>query len=85
MNNNKLIADVDGQRMEFDIYFTFTCPQNNKGYIAYTDHAVDGQGKEILNVSTFDPNVGFEELGEVQTQEEWDLINSVIEKIKNIS
>ena len=85
MNNNKLIAEVNGQRMEFDIYFTFVCNQTNKGYLAYTDHSLDEQGNENLQVSTFDPNVGFEELGEVQTQEEWDLINSVIEKIKSIS
>jgi len=85
MNNNKLIAEVDGQKKEFDIYFTFICNQTNKGYVAYTDHSLDEQGEEILNISTYDPNVGLEELGEVQTPEEWDLINSVIEKIKSIS
>ena len=85
MKNNKLIAEVNGQKMEFDIYFTFVCNQTNKGYIAYTDHSLDDQGRENLHVSTYDPNVGFTVLGEVETQEEWDLINSVIEKIKNIS
>lgn len=85
MNNNKLIAEVDGQRMEFDILFTFICNQTNKGYVAYTDHTLDEQGNETINVSTYDPSVGFEELGEVSTQEEWDLINSVIDKISKIS
>ena len=85
MNSNKIIAEIDGQRMEFDIYFTFICNQTNKGYIAYTDHSLDEQGNENLLVSSYDPNVGFDKLGEIETQEEWDLINSVIEKIKSIS
>ena len=84
-NNNKLFAEMDGQRREFDIYFTFICNQTNKGYVAYTDHTLDEQGNEVLHVSTYLPNIGFSELREVETQEEWDLINSVIEKIKSIS
>ena len=85
MNNNKLIAEIDGQRKEFDICFTFVCKQLNKGYVAYTDHSLDDQGREKLHVSVYDPNVGFDELGEVTTQEEKDLINSMIEKLKNMS
>lgn len=85
MNNNKLIGEVDGQKKEYDIYFTFVCHRTNKGYIAYTDHTLGEHGKETLYVSTYDPNIGYEQLGTVETQEEWDLINSVIEKIKKIS
>ena len=85
MNNNKLIAEVNGQRMEFDIYLTFVCPETNKGYIAYTDHSIDEQGREILHYSAYDPNIGFDELKEIQTQEEWDLVNEIIDKIKKIS
>ena len=85
MNNNKLIAEVDGQRKEFDIYFTFICNQTNKGYIAYTDHSLDDQGRENLTISAYDPNVGFDQLSKVETQEELDLINAVIEKLKSIS
>lgn len=85
MNNDKIIAEVDGQRKEFDIYFTFVCNQTNKGYVGYTDHSLDEQGRENLIISVYDPTVGFDALGEVQTQEEWDLINSIIDKIKNLS
>ena len=85
MKNNKLICEENGQKKEYDIYFTFACPQNNKGYVAYTDHSLDEQGREKLLVSVYDPNVGYSELKGVETQEEWDLINSVIDKIKNMS
>ena len=85
MSNDKLIAEVNGQRMEFDIYFTLVCNETKKGYIAYTDHSLDEEGKENVHVSTYDPNVGFDTLGEIETQEEWDLINGVIDKIKNLS
>lgn len=85
MNNNKLIAEVDGQRKEFDIYFTFICNQTNKGYIAYTDHGVDEEGRENLFISTYDPNIGFDELRKIESQEELDLVKTVIEKIRSIS
>ena len=84
MNNNKIIAEVDGQKKEFDICFAFISDQTNKGYVGYTDHSLDENGGEIVIVSTYDPNVGFEALGEVQTQEEWDIIHAFEEKIKNM-
>ena len=84
MKNEKIIAEINGQRAEFDVYFTFICQQLNKAYIGYTDHTLDEEGKEKLYVSAYDPNVGINELSDIQTQEEWDLINSVIDKIRNL-
>lgn len=85
MGKDKLITTINGEKKEFDVYFTFVCSKLNKGYVAYTDHSVDETGKENVHVSVYDPNAGFEVLSEVKTQEEWDLINSVIDKIKSIS
>ena len=85
MNKDKLIAEVNGEKKEFDIYFTLVCNETQKGYIAYTDHSLDENGKEQVHVSVYDPNVGFDTLGEIQSQAEWDLINNVIDRIKNIS
>lgn len=85
MNKDKLTAIVNGEEKEFDIYLTLVCNENNKGYIAYTDHSLDENNKENVYVSVYDPNVGPTQLFEIQTQEEWDLINGVIDKIRNLS
>ena len=85
MNNNKLIRDLNGQRMEFDIYFTFVSYQTNRGYIAYTDHTLNEQGREIIHIGAYDPNVGFDQLVEVESQEEKDLVYNVIDQIIKIS
>ena len=85
--NNKIIGIVDGedQRKEYDICFTFVCYQTNRGYIAYTDHTLDESGKEILNVSAYDPEKGWDKLFPCDSPEEIEMIKEVIEKIKSIS
>ena len=84
MDKDKLVTNVNGENVTYDIYFTLVCNELGKGYIAYTDHSTDDSGKENVFVSSYDPNVGTNVLNEVQTQEEWNLINVVIEKIQNL-
>lgn len=83
MNDDKLIQIINGDEKKYDIYFTFVCKETKLGYIGYTDHSLDENGKEKLIVSTYDPFGDTSKLGEIQTQEEWDLVYDVMDKIRN--
>ena len=84
MNQDKLEVIIDGQNAICDIYFTLMCNENRRGYIAYTDHSKDENGKEKIYVSYYDSNVGPTELFEITDPRELELINNVIEKVKGL-
>ena len=84
MNQDKIVVNINGKNVNCDILFSLVCNETGKGYVAYTDHTKDESGKENIFVGTYDPTVGSSALGEVSSQEEWDLINSIIEKMKSL-
>ena len=84
MNQDKLDVVINGQSAVCDIYFTLMCNENNRGYIAYTDHSKDEDGKEKVYISFYDPNVGPTELFEITDPKELELVNAVIEKVKSL-
>lgn len=84
MEKDKLIVNINGNDVTYDIYFTLVCNENGKGYIAYTDHSVDENGKEQVLVSSYDPNVGTNVLSSIETEEEMNLINGIIDKIQSL-
>ena len=85
MNQDKLVILKDGKEVECDIYFSLVCNETKKGYIGYTDHSINDKGEENIIVSTYDPNRGTESLGEITTDQEWDLVKNVIAKIKELN
>ena len=85
MNQDKLKIMVDGEEKVYDIYFSFTCPQTNKGYIAYSDHEKDNEGNEIILVSSYDPSVSKEELHEITDPKEMQMVEDVFNKIKELA
>ena len=84
MNQDKIVVNINGESKTCDIYFSFVCNETKKGYVAYTDHSKSENGEEIIQVGVFDPVIGPSALGKVETEQEWDLINSIIEKIRNL-
>ena len=84
MSQDKIEVVIDGQNTVCDVYFSFMCKETGKAYIGYTNHMLNEDGAEKIYVSSYDPKVGREVLGDIETQEEWDLINSVVEKIKKL-
>ena len=85
MNQDKLTITIDGQEKIYDVYYSFTCPQTNKGYIAYSEHQKDNDGNEIIMVSSYDPNISTMKLYPVTDPKEMELVQEVFEKIKNIA
>ncbi len=85
MNQDKLTITIDGQEKIYDVYYSFTCPQTNKGYIAYSEHQKDNDGNEIIMVSSYDPNISTMKLYPVTDPKEMELVQEVFEKIKSIA
>lgn len=85
MNQDKLTIIVDNQEKTYDVYYSFTCPQTNKGYIAYSEHQKDKDGKEIVLVSAYDPSVSPTKLYPITDPKEMELVQSVFDKIQKIA
>lgn len=73
----------DGKETNCDIYFSFVSEENNKGYIAYTDHSLNESQEENIYMASFDPEIGLDDLKEVTDTKEIAMFNDVLARIKN--
>ena len=47
-DSEKLIISKYGKNIECDFLFSFTCDDNGRDYIGYTDHSMNEKGEENL-------------------------------------
>ena len=77
-NDNKknyfTYIDNDGKKTECRILYTFDSEETKKSYIVYTDDSKDEDGRYRTYASTFDPNKELSDLGPIETEREWKLI-----------
>lgn len=86
MNNKNTFIAVkdDGEEIECDILFTYQDENTGKYYIAYTDGAVDSDGFTKVYASIVsDPEQDSPELEPITTEEEWELIESILETLSS--
>ena len=81
IEEEKIYITRNGKKIECDILFTFECEENNKTYIGYTDGSKVENGDDAIFVSSFDPVIGTNELYDVTSQEELEMIEDVIKDI----
>jgi len=76
------IKNENGETVECEVLFTFDSPETNKSYIVYTDHtkAADGAIKVYANI--FDKNGATKDLLPIETEEEWNTIESILAKLE---
>lgn len=79
--DNTLVINKNGQEVLCDICFSFISEDTNKGYIAYTDHSHNMNGKENLYVKCYDPSDVHQNLQDI-SDEEISLVYSVMHKIQ---
>ena len=80
-NDNKnyfTYIDNEGNKKECRILYTFDLGETNKNYIVYTDETLDENGKYRTYASTFDPSKETSELGPIETEKEWKLIEGIL-------
>ncbi len=80
-NDNKNIftmTNEKGESLECEVILTIDSDEFGKSYIVYTDHSMDADGNIRTYASIYDPSGSSLELNPVTTDEEWDMIESVL-------
>ena len=80
---NKIkVYDEQGNELVCDILFTFDNEETKKSYIVYTDNSKDKNGKIQVYASTYDPADSSMKLGEIKTEKEWKVIDTILETLQ---
>lgn len=81
-NSGKIIIKNDkNEGIECDVLFTFDNNETNKSYIVYTDNTKDELGNTKVYANTFDQFSEMGELGSIDTDEEWAIIEQIFSSI----
>ena len=71
-----------GEEVKYDVLFTFDNEETNKSYIAYTDNTYDDDGNISVYASTYDPNSSEVILGKIETENEWKVVETILNTIQ---
>ncbi len=72
------IVTDKGETMECEVVLTIDSDEYKKSYIVYTDHTIDENGNYRTYASVYDPTGKDLKLNPVESDEEWDMIESVL-------
>lgn len=81
MEENKNIFTMTndkGENVKCEVLMTVDSDEFNNSYIVYTDHSMDDNGSIRTYASIYDPTGNSLELKPITTDEEWDMIESVL-------
>ena len=67
-----------GESIECEVVLTIDSDEFGKNYIVYTDHTMDDNGNYRTYASIYDPTGSSLDLLPVTTDEEWDMIETVL-------
>ena len=81
VNDDKITITKNNQLVECDILFSFECDELSRLYIGYTDGSKDETGAELIAVSYIDILGNQNILHQVESKEEWSMINDVMRDI----
>ena len=79
------VTDRSGNRVEYEILFTFDSDETGKSYIVFTDHSLDEEGNIITYAATYDKKGESLELQDIETDAEWNLIENLLSNIEEAS
>lgn len=80
-NNMLTITNDLGEKVECEILFTYKNEKTGVHYIAYTDNTEDDEGHTRVYASTFDPAEENPQLLPIETDEEWAMIENILDSI----
>ena len=75
IEDEKLILDVDGEEVSYDVLFTFDSEDTMKSYVGYTDHSFAENGRKNIYFSAYNPLSPKMELEEVTDEREIAMLN----------
>ena len=80
-NDNKNIFTMvndKGESIKCEVILTIDSDEFGKSYIVYTDHTMDDNGGIKTYASIYDPTGESLDLKPIESNEEWDMIESVL-------
>lgn len=77
------VVNEDGKEVECEVLFTFESDETGKNYIVYTDNTEDEEGNALIYASTYDPDGDLTKLQPIETDEEWEMIERILEELQN--
>jgi uncharacterized protein YrzB (UPF0473 family) len=77
------IKNAEEEEIECEILFTFDSEETKKSYIVFTDSTFDENGNIKVYANTYDSFERTSELGMIETEKEWDIIESLLISLKN--
>lgn len=77
------IVAEDGREVECEILFTFENPVTGKNYVVYVDGSTDENGVIQVYASVYDPTGENTRLMPVETEEEWEMIEKLLESMED--
>ena len=75
------VTDQQGKTVEYVILFTFDSEETKKSYIVFTDNSEDEVGNIVTYAAVYDKNGETLELQDIETDEEWNLIENLLANI----
>lgn len=82
-DNTFTITNDEGVEIKCEILFTYENEETGVNYMAYTDNTTDEEGNTKVYASIFDPDEENPTLLPIETEEEWSLIESILETLAN--
>lgn len=79
------VTDQSGSTVEYEILFTFDSDETKKNYIVFTDNTTDEDGSIVTYAATYDKTGESLELQDIETDEEWNLIEHLLSNIEEAS
>lgn len=79
--NKFTYIDENGKKTECDILFTFDLKKTGKNYIIFTDNTIDDTGSIRTYARTYDPNSEICDLGNIESEEEWKMIEAILSSL----
>lgn len=72
-----------GATIEYEILFTFDSDETKKSYIVFTDNKVDEAGSIVTYAATYTKKDDEFILGDIETEKEWNLVESLLSQIED--
>lgn len=79
------VTDQSGSTVEYEILFTFDSDETKKSYIVFTDNTTNEDGSIVTYAATYDKTGESLELQDIETDEEWNLIEHLLSNIEEAS
>lgn len=79
MNENKFTyINENNEKIDCDILFTFDLKKTGKSYIIFTDNEKDENGLLKTYAKTYIPGAISCDLGDIESEEEWKMIEGIL-------